>query len=252
MEFCILECRRFVAPDPGGAVKRIVRNHEFDFYIDGARTVTFDGRVYPVSAGSLCIRRPGQVCSGVGDYDCYQLTVDFSGKTPSENYLRQKPLEIEVCRENPLVDDLPEVFMPLHCGEMADLFGALCKEPELASASAKLLASELLFLMNADCCHEKYVRTQPADPDVLRAAALVHSESSYFAKRFKKVYAKSPIEYLIEERLAYAALLLVNTGLTVEQIAAECGYRSTSFFIRQFKSHYAVPPGKYRSERKLR
>ena len=47
MEFCILECRRFVAPDPGGAVKRIVRNHEFDFYIDGARTVTFDGRVYP-------------------------------------------------------------------------------------------------------------------------------------------------------------------------------------------------------------
>ena len=136
MEFCILECRRFVAPDPGGAVKRIVRNHEFDFYIDGARTVTFDGRVYPVSAGSLCIRRPGQVCSGVGDYDCYQLTVDFSGKTPSENYLRQKPLEIEVCRENPLVDDLPEVFMPLHRGEMADLFGALCKEPELASASA--------------------------------------------------------------------------------------------------------------------
>lgn len=96
MEFCILECRRFVAPDPGGAVKRIVRNHEFDFYIDGARTVTFDGRVYPVSAGSLCVRRPGQVCSGVGDYDCYQLTVDFSGKTPSENYLRQKPLEIEV------------------------------------------------------------------------------------------------------------------------------------------------------------
>lgn len=59
MEFCILECRRFVAPDPGGAVKRIVRNHEFDFYMDGARTVTFDGRVYPVSAGSLCVRRPG-------------------------------------------------------------------------------------------------------------------------------------------------------------------------------------------------
>lgn len=85
MELCILECRRFVAPDPGGAVKRIVRNHEFDFYMDGARTVTFDGRVYPVSAGSLCVRRPGQVCSGVGDYDCYQLTVDFSGKTPPEN-----------------------------------------------------------------------------------------------------------------------------------------------------------------------
>ncbi len=269
MELCILECRRFVAPDPGGAVKRIVRNHEFDFYKDGARTVTFDGRVYPVSAGSLCVRRPGQVCSGVGDYDCYQLTVDFSGKTPPENYLRQKSLEIEVCRENPLVDGLPEVFTPLHRKEISDLFEALCKEPERASASAKLLASELLFLMNADCCHEKYVRTQPADPDILRAAdymrqnlkeeitldtlsAFVHSESSYFAKRFKKVYAKSPIEYLIEERLAYAALLLVNTGLTVEQIAAECGYRSTSFFIRQFKSHYAVPPGKYRSERKLR
>lgn len=269
MELCILECRRFVAPDPGGAVKRIVRNHEFDFYMDGARMVTFDGRVYPVSAGSLCIRRPGQVCSGVGDYDCYQLTVDFSGKTPPENYLRQKSLEIEVCRENPLVDGLPEVFTPLHRKEISDLFEALCKEPERASASAKLLASELLFLMNADCCHEMYVRTQPADPDISRAAdymrqnlkeeitldtlsAFVHSESSYFAKRFKKVYAKSPIEYLIEERLAQAALLLVNTGLTVEQIAAECGYRSTSFFIRQFKSHYAVPPGKYRNERRLR
>lgn len=108
MEFCILECRRFVAPDPGGAVKRIVRNHEFDFYMDGARTVTFDGRVYPVSAGSLCVRRPGQVCSGVGDYDCYQLTVIFgkrrrktiSGKSRLKSRFAEKTRLLTGCRRS--------------------------------------------------------------------------------------------------------------------------------------------------------
>ena len=58
------------------------------------------------------------------------------------------------------------------------------------------------------------------------------------------------MELLMRKRFQRALMLLVETELPVEQIAAKIGYENYSYFYRQFKAHYGVTPGQYRSEHK--
>ena len=49
-------------------------------------------------------------------------------------------------------------------------------------------------------------------------------------------------------RLRKAAELLVNTGLSVKEIASRSGWEDEYYFSRQFKMNYHLSPGQYRRE----
>ncbi|WP_350334737.1 GlxA family transcriptional regulator [Coralliovum pocilloporae] len=66
---------------------------------------------------------------------------------------------------------------------------------------------------------------------------------------FKKVLSTSPNAYYQHLRLAKARSLLMETALTVAEIAARTGYTSGSAFSRAFRSHFGHAPGKLRQMR---
>lgn len=66
---------------------------------------------------------------------------------------------------------------------------------------------------------------------------------------FKAVTGYSPIDYLLRVRLAKAAELLRQTGLSISEVAAECGFADSNYFSRQFKAHYQTTPRDYRFRR---
>lgn len=267
MDFNILQCRRFVVPRRTPSPKRLVHHYELDFHVKGPQTMVIDDRQYDITDGCICVRRPGQIAYGVGDFDAYLLTLDFSKTAPTEHYLRNAAHDIEPVTDNPLIDDLPAVFVPRHRSEIHTLLADIANQPILNAPTSRLLVGELLHLLNADVYHRRYAETkqtispaeaaaqyirehftEPLTLDTLSAA--VHLDKSYLVRLFKQQYAVTPIHYLINQRLHHAGILLCNTTMSVEEIAAACGYSTTSFFVRQFRQHIHTTPHQYRCDQR--
>jgi AraC-like DNA-binding protein len=102
-----------------------------------------------------------------------------------------------------------------------------------------------------------------ADPSLSRALQAIHGapdtdwrvedlarlagmSRASFADRFTATVGVPPIEYLTEWRLLRARALLMDTNLSMEEIAGRCGYASLPSFSRRFKLRFAASPGAFR------
>ena len=69
---------------------------------------------------------------------------------------------------------------------------------------------------------------------------------SAFAERFRKAVSMAPLQYLALWRVNRAKLLLVESQLSLEQIAERVGYDPGASFSRVFKKVTGMSPGTYR------
>jgi AraC family transcriptional regulator len=83
-------------------------------------------------------------------------------------------------------------------------------------------------------------------------ANLVGRSNYHFARLFKKTLGVSPHQYLIERRTERATRLLVNTNLSMAEIAQFTGFSSHSHFCLTFRKHMSVTPALYRKMNALR
>lgn len=77
-------------------------------------------------------------------------------------------------------------------------------------------------------------------------AAAFHMSEKYFSRYFKKNFQMTLTDYVNSLRLENAAGLLVNTDLSITEIALESGFHNISYFIRTFKAAYGCSPLHYR------
>ncbi len=95
---------------------------------------------------------------------------------------------------------------------------------------------------------EELIAADPGAPHTVRSLAEgVALSPSRFAHLFTLRTGRSPMRALREARLRHAARLLEVTDLTVERVAAACGFSSPFHFSRVFRERYGVPPGAYRA-----
>ncbi len=66
------------------------------------------------------------------------------------------------------------------------------------------------------------------------------------SRSLKKYYGCTPTELVTRRRLERAALLLRTSNLSIDEIAAKCGFLNLSYFYREFKAHYRLSPRRYR------
>lgn len=72
----------------------------------------------------------------------------------------------------------------------------------------------------------------------------------YFSKFFKKYAGMSFKEYLTRYRLIKSEKLLLDTDITILQIAMDCGFTDERQFISAFKKYYRMTPSQFRKEKK--
>jgi AraC-like DNA-binding protein len=80
-------------------------------------------------------------------------------------------------------------------------------------------------------------------------AALAHQAGyspDHFMRTFKKIMGCSPQQFLVNTRVNNAKLLLLQSGLSIKEIAAQLGYTNAYFFSRQFKAFTGYSPTGYR------
>ena len=71
----------------------------------------------------------------------------------------------------------------------------------------------------------------------------------YFIKLFKKTFGVSPQGYYTKLILDKSSHLLINTDLSISEIAKLCGVNDTLYFSRMFKKHMGISPSTYRKNK---
>lgn len=74
----------------------------------------------------------------------------------------------------------------------------------------------------------------------------VNLSRSACCRYFKKMMNMSVSDYILEYRMSQALFLLDHSGLSITDIAFQCGFASTSYFIARFKEKMGVTPREYK------
>lgn len=75
-----------------------------------------------------------------------------------------------------------------------------------------------------------------------------HLSRSYFIRAFRETTGQTPLQWLQSQRMSVARGLLLESGLTLAEIAAACGFADQSHFTRAFTQAEGRPPGHWRRQ----
>ncbi|ECB9828912.1 AraC family transcriptional regulator [Listeria monocytogenes] len=79
----------------------------------------------------------------------------------------------------------------------------------------------------------------------------VFVNKSYLCRIFKATTGLSVHDYINNERIKHAKILLGTSEDTIESISEKCGYNNKSYFERVFKKYTETSPHKYRKYLKM-
>lgn len=77
-------------------------------------------------------------------------------------------------------------------------------------------------------------------------AAVARLSRFHFSRAFTRSTGVPPHAFVVSRRLDRARLLLRTTGLPIEAVAAQCGFRASSHFASRFRRAMDVTPTAYR------
>lgn len=92
----------------------------------------------------------------------------------------------------------------------------------------------------------EYINSDCQNANLTKIAEDTHQSMTVLSKLMKQKTGYTFQELLQRKRFQKAVYLLVETELTVEDIALEVGYENQSYFYRQFQKRYGMTPKKYR------
>lgn len=82
-------------------------------------------------------------------------------------------------------------------------------------------------------------------PDRLAESASLSLRNLY--RRFKELELPSPSDFIKQQRITYAAKLLVTTNETVQEIIYSSGFSNRSHFYKEFDKRFGMTPKDYRT-----
>jgi AraC-like DNA-binding protein len=92
-----------------------------------------------------------------------------------------------------------------------------------------------------------YVQTHlDRDLSLAELAETLNFSPTYFARAFKQAIEVSPHQYVIQQRVERAKLMLSKTDLAISDIALQVGFSSQSHLNQQFKRLTGMTPKQIR------
>jgi AraC-like DNA-binding protein len=166
------------------------------------------------------------------------------------------------------------LFRPRELDFFSPILQAMSREQQRREPywqdSVRMLVEQLLMRLGRSLEEQESSQLRPvelAGPDILRSvrmevhgrleerwtvdkmAHLANMSGSRFAVLYKTVLGVSPVEDLVEARLARAQDLLLNSDMSVSEVAAQTGFSSSSYFSRIFRRRVGLTPTDYQHGR---
>lgn len=89
----------------------------------------------------------------------------------------------------------------------------------------------------------------PIDLDAMAAKAFL--SRYHFHRLFRRIYQRTPHQYLTFKRIDHAQRMLADADWTVGEVCMEVGFESIGSFSRLFKKETGSAPGEYREASRL-
>lgn len=88
------------------------------------------------------------------------------------------------------------------------------------------------------------------DPSLRETAEAVHISEAYLSRLFTSRLDTTYSRFLTGTKISHALNLLMNTSLTITEVAAQCGYANSNYFSDAFKKVMGISPLKYRKSKR--
>lgn len=232
-------------------------HRDCEIYINLGGDVSFEveGRLYPVSRGSVVITRPYEYhrCIRHSRIGHDHLWITFSA-AQEEDYLwaffdRKKGHRNLIVLEEAELNRLCRVIDRLIDGEQDPL-------------QQRILTLQLFHILNQGKSKEPMTDLEKLPPDVqtalrymeehlaeeldIRLLAQVSNVSvNTLERHFKQTIGTLPVETLRDKRL-FASLQLLRSGETVANAASKSGFPDYSHYIQLFRKRFGITPFKYK------
>ena len=236
-------------------------NHLELFYIVGGKgQFLIQDQLYPVDANNLVVINPNVIHTEVS-LNAQPLEYIVLGIEGIELQTRDtangqfsildhfESVEISSCLRNILretelkntgYEDVCQAYMEiLLIRLMRNIALAIPSEPQSVSANRQCAAIRRYIDL-----HFKEALT------LEQLAEESHMSKYYLSHTFKREYGVSPINYMISRRIEESKYLLVETDLSLSQIAQLLGFSSLSYFSQVFHRTQGISPKEYRQNQK--
>lgn len=137
-------------------------------------------------------------------------------------------------------------------GYMAELFAFICRTNRSLATAERIESERIGAILEPSIQQAAQYISEHFREDISLAdvAAQAYMSRSYFSRKFKKITGLNFSEYLTSTRIKAADDLLLQTSLSIAEIAASCGFGDANYFGDIFKKHKGMSPTKYRRMRK--
>ena len=225
---------------------------------DGAGIFMIDGKRYTAKTGALIF------------YNSKSIHDEFGGNGSElyTNSIGHSNLRLDKLPPGKII--APELSPILSCSDdypiILDLFRSIEREsrlPQGAETTAFLsfaLITKICQLIKSHSSPKEEPKASPAtmareyidrhykeNIKLADIAKSVHANTYYISHLFRSEIGLSPMKYVILRRMGEAQNLLINTQLTITEIATRVGYNNSNYFQNAFKSATGITPGDYRS-----
>jgi len=246
--------------------------HEHSFFevcyvLEGKGTYIDDGRLYSVKENTLFLSRPGVLHHIKSDRGLFLLYVGFE-LVESESTEKWIKLIEEVKRCSKVVIDVKEdgtapfIWRSL-LNHAAKGEGDFFEEILTNLAHSLILSLINTFVLPLNYHYQKavqktssltlnlaklYIKDNLANSIKLTDTAThLHLSSRHLSRLFKTELGVSYSEYVQNERIKRAVILLKTTDLSIRDIAQETGFPDVHYFTRVFTASMRSSPGRFRN-----
>ena len=233
---------------------------EFTIVTDGTLENRLNGKKYICPKNTLFYATTKDVHSlhkiGEANPRYINITARESALLPILNAispnLKEKLIKGEHCYKvsEQFVLDISSI---IHC---ANTRSSTALETNEIACAAALLAIQRLYLNMIKMppnrsSFERTVNELSLDPSFLLFSVSDLCEKLNYSRvqlnrLFKKNFDMTPHDFLIKTKLRYASSLLINSGISISEIASKVGFSNLSQFNADFKKEFGMTPGAYR------
>ena len=149
----------------------------------------------------------------------------------------------ERCIVQPVREECPEIKVHQ---ELVQIFQTLyCRRDELHHTKSGSRDRQIQIRIQKMLRYIQDHFTENISLEQLAASAGISRSEA--GRCFKKYYSQPPMSYVTLYRLKYAQELLAKSSMTVNEVAAQCGFRDSSYFVKVFRKHLGQTPSEYRN-----
>lgn len=234
-------------------------NYIFIFTVSGVGKISFDGKSFPVNAGSAVIFHcslPYTCRASENGWKFRWMKLGGSGVKAYERLINKSQ-----CSEIPVVfrdSVLQNMRYSELLAERSDIISLVQISNTLSDILSTILTQRLSSQLSSDRSNSHYNDIHSAvdyihsnyEHDISLNDMIAHVNISkyYFIRLFKEQIGMTPYEYMINYRIFKAKTMLRLTDKSVNEISSKVGFSSPSNFIQKFKKSEGISPAVYRRE----